>query len=305
MTMIDRFVRFALAALAVGAAVAATPTSAQDKPAPAVIRLWPDGAPGAGGRRSQPEQAADYWGRRVSVPTLAVFSADPRHANGAGIVVVPGGGHGIIVWTTEGLNFARALNRMGIAVYVLKYRLAKEEGSPYSVADAAADTRRAVRWLRANAAAQHVDPDRIGVMGFSAGGELVTMVADDPEPAASRAADPQREVSARPDFQVLVFPGPGGQPATAVEHAPPAFLVAGSLDPCCAEPTIALYQQLRHAGIAAELHMYAGAAHAFTLDESGLLSIIHWPDRLADWLSDSGFMDAQSKRSSGPAGEKR
>jgi acetyl esterase/lipase len=300
--MIHRFVYPCLALLA---AFAAAPTAAQDKSGPEVIRLWPDGAPGVGDRRNQPERAADWWIKNVNDPTLTAFPADPRHANGAGIIVIPGGGHSEIVWTTEGPNVAQALNRMGISAWVLKYRLAREEGSPYSVEDAAADARRAVRWLRANAAAQHVDPDRIGIMGFSAGGELVTMLADDPEPAANRAADPQREVSARPDFQVLVFPGPGGQPATAIDQAPPAFLVAGSLDPCCAEPTVALYQQLRHAGIAAELHMYAGAAHAFNLDESALVGVIHWPDRLADWLSDSGFMDERSKQSAGPAGDKR
>ena len=300
--MLYRFVCLCLALLP---AIAATPATAQDKAAPQVIRLWPDGAPGAGDRRNQPERAAEYWVKNVNDPTLTVFPADPRHANGAAVIVIPGGAHSEIVWTTEGTNVAKALNRLGIAAYVLKYRLAKEQGSPYSVEDAAADTRRAVRWLRANAAAQQVDPDRIGVMGFSAGGELVTMIADDPEPPASRAADPQRAVSARPDFQVLVFPGPGGQPATAIKDAPPAFLVAGSLDPCCAAPTVALYEQLRKAGIAAELHMYAGVAHAFNLDETELFGVLQWPDRLADWMADSGLMDERSKQSAGPAGEKR
>jgi acetyl esterase/lipase len=303
--MIHRLIGLGLAVLLALGAGTAVPADAQEKSAPQVVRLWPDGAPGVGDRRNQPEQAAEYWVKNVNDPTLTAFPADPRHANGAGMIVVPGGGHELIVWTTEGINVAKAFNRMGISAYVLKYRLAREKGSPYSVEDAAADTRRAIRWLRANAASQHVDPDRIGVMGFSAGGELVTMVADDPEPAASRAADPQRAVSARPDFQVLVFPGPGGQPATAIKDALPAFLVAGSLDPCCAAPTVALYEQLRKAGIAAELHMYAGASHAFNLDESELIGVLHWPDRLADWMSDNGFMDAQSKRSTGPAGEKR
>jgi len=286
--MVGRFLCLSLATLVAFAAPA--PALAQDKATP-VIRLWPDGAPGAGARRNQPERAAEYWIKNVNDPSLTAFPADPRHANGAAIIVIPGGGHSEIVWTTEGPNIARALNRMGISAYVLKYRLAKEEGSPYSVEDAAADARRAIRWLRANAASQHVDSDRIGVLGLSAGGELVTMVADDPEPAASRAADPQRDVSARPDFQVLVFPGPGGQPATGIENAPPAFLVAGSLDPCCAAPTVALYEQLRKAGIAAELHMYAGAAHAFNLDETELFGVLHWPDRLADWMADSSLLD--------------
>ena len=299
--MIQRLVGLGLAALlTIGA-----PAAAQQQPAPQVVRLWPGGAPGAGDRRLEPERAAEYWVKNVNDPSLTLFPADPRHANGAAVIVVPGGAHSEIVWTTEGRNVAHALNRMGIAAYVLKYRLAREPGSPDRIEDAAADTRRAIRWLRANAAAQHVDPARIGVMGFSAGGELVTLVADDPEPAADRAADPQRDVSARPDFQVLVFPGPYGQPATAIADAPPAFLVAGSVDPCCAAPTVALYEQLRQGGIAAELHMYAGAGHAFNLDESSLIAVLHWPDRLADWMADSGLLDGQSRRGTGPAGEKR
>ena len=300
------FARLVGLCLAASFALGLAPALAQDAPRePQVVRLWPDGAPGAGARRSEPERAAEYWVRNVHEPSLTAFPADPRHANGAAMIVVPGGGHELIVWTTEGTQVARALNRMGISVYVLKYRLAREQGSPYAIEDAAADTRRAVRWLRANADAEGVDPARIGLMGFSAGGELVTLVADNPEPAAARAADPQREVSARPDFQVLVFPGPLGQPATAIADAPPAFLVAGSLDPCCAAPTVALYEQLRTGGIAAELHMYAGAGHAFNLDESDLISVLHWPDRLADWMADSGLMDDRSSQSRGPAGEKR
>jgi len=301
--MVDRFLGLWLAA---ALSVGAVPVVAQDAPStPQVVALWPDGAPGAERRRGEAEVAAEYWVRNVHEPSLTAFPADPRHANGAAVIVIPGGAHEFLVWTTEGTVIARALNRMGISAYVLKYRLARAEGSSYSIEDAAADTRRAVRWLRSNAAAQGVDPERIGVMGFSAGGELVTLVADNPEPAASRAADPQRDVSARPDFQVLVFPGPLGQPASAIADAPPAFLVAGSLDPCCAEPTVALYEQLRKGGIAAELHMYAGAGHAFNLDESDLVAVLHWPDRLADWMADSGLMDDRSRQGTGDAGDKR
>ncbi|HEY7805642.1 MAG TPA: hypothetical protein VIC34_00450 [Croceibacterium sp.] len=122
--MLYRFACLCLAALAV-----AIPAAAQDRPAPQVIRLWPNGAPGAGARRNQPEQAAEYWVKNVNDPTLTAFPADPRHANGAAVIVIPGGAHKEIVWTTEGPNVAHALNRMGIAAYVLKYRLANEEGS--------------------------------------------------------------------------------------------------------------------------------------------------------------------------------
>jgi acetyl esterase/lipase len=294
---------FAMLVVAASAAfLGAAPAAAQYiEPHPVTITLWPNGAPGSERHRGEKEIAQDYWVRNIHDPTLTAYFPDPRHANGAAIVVIPGGGHSIVVWTSEGTKVGPALNRYGIAVFVLKYRLAREQGSTYTIeGNAADDARRAVRWVRAHAAQYHLDPHRIGAMGFSAGGELVTLIADNPEPPSHRAPDPLDRVSARPDFQILVFPGPLGVPAKAIADAPPAFLTAGSLDPCCATPTIRLYEQLRAAGIPAELHMYAGAGHAFNLDESDRLSIIHWPDRLADWLADNGWLDGGSVHA--PAG---
>jgi acetyl esterase/lipase len=133
-------------------------------------------------------------------------------------------------------------------------------------------------------------------MGFSAGGELVSLVADNRAPTQPPAKDAVDGLSDRPDFQVLVFPGPLGVPADDISHAPPAFIVAGSLDECCAKPAVTLYEQLRAAGRTAELHMFAGAGHAFNLDESNRISIIHWPDRLADWLADEGWLDGPKSK---------
>lgn len=284
-----------------GAATAQT--SLIDAPAPVTQPLWPNGAPGSETRRGEAERAQDYWVSNVHDPSITVFQPSARHRNGAAIVIFPGGGHRLLVWTNEGVNFGRALNRYGITVFVVKYRLANEEGSTYDVErHAGADARRAIRWVRAHAAEYGVDPRRVGAMGFSAGGELVTMIADNPEPPASGAPrDAVDRLSARPDFQILVFPGPRGIPAKAAADAPPAFLTAGSLDECCAAPTVTLYEQLRKAGISAELHMFAGAGHAFNLDESDRLSIIHWPDRLADWLADGGWLDGSAARESRPA----
>ncbi|PTW48053.1 alpha/beta hydrolase family protein [Sphingomonas faeni] len=287
---------FAAIALLTSATFATTSLAGQD-PAPeqppryTAINLWPNGAPGSAARRGEAEIGRDYWVRNIHDPSLLAFPADVTNRNGAAIVIMPGGGHKLLVWTNEGTKVATALNRMGVTAFVLKYRLANEPGSKYSVeGDAADDARRAMRWVRAHAADYGIDPSRVGAMGFSAGGELVSLIADNPEPARRRPADPIDRQSARPDFQVLVFPGPRGIPANAIANAPPAFLIAGSRDPCCAAPTVTLYEQLRKSGVSAELHMYADSGHAFNLDESNRISILHWPDRLQDWLADGGWL---------------
>jgi acetyl esterase/lipase len=288
-------------ALALLLCTAAAPA---ERPAPGsiTIPLWPKGAPGAEAHHGEPEQVIDTYVHHVEDPSLTVFQADPRHANGVGIVVVPGGGHRMLVWVNEGVMPARTLNRAGITTFVLKYRLARETGSPYSIErDAAADARRAVRWVRAHAADYGVDPNRIGLMGFSAGGELVSLAADNPEPPRLGHDDAIDKVSARPDFQVLIYPGPLGIPAATPAGAPPAFLAAGTLDQCCAMPTMTLYQQLRAAHVSAELHLFADTDHGFNVAmHSERISIQHWPDRLIDWLSDGGWLTGGRDRAAKP-----
>ena len=280
----------AAVAMAMAAALVGANARAQT-PAPPSFQLWPNGAPGSERRHGEKEVVVDTYVSNIHDPSLTVSQADPRHANGAAVVIVPGGGHRMLVWVNEGMLAAKILNRSGVTAFVLKYRLARDTGSQYSIdGDAAADLRRALRWVRAHAAEYGVDPHRVGAMGFSAGGELVSLVADNPAPPAP-ARDTIDAFSARPDFQVLVYPGPLGVPAKAVEQAPPAFLVAGSVDKCCAPPAIALYQQLVDKGVAAELHLYADTDHAFNMGQrSERISLQHWPDRLADWLSDGGWL---------------
>lgn len=287
---------FALALACVVPARAAEPA----KPAPPVFRLWPDGAPGSEQHRNEPERLVDgAYPTNVHDPSLTVMRADPRHANGAAVVIVPGGGHYLIVMENEGLLPGRMLNRIGVTAFVLKYRLAHGPDTAGYRADreGAADLRRAVRWVRAHAAEYGVDPQRVGVMGFSAGGELLSLVADNPEPPQRGTADAVDRLSARPDFQVLVYPGDAGTPAQAVDKAPPAFLVAGSRDTCCLAPSLTLYQQLVKAGVSAELHLYADTDHAFNMGQRGeRISLQHWPDRMSDWLSDGGWLVPRNGR---------
>ena len=284
--------RSLLVALAILPAVAAPAQTPPPEPVREVIHIWPNGAPGAEARKDEPERIVNSYVHNVQNPSLTVFPADPRHANHIGMIVIPGGGHQFLVFQNEGVGPAKVLNRYGITAFVLKYRLAREPGSSYTIErDAAADARRAVQWVRAHAAQYRVDPHRIGMMGFSAGGELVTAVSDNPAPPLRADGDSIDRVTGRPDFQVLVYPGPLGIPAKAVKGAPPAFITAGTLDPCCAVPAMTLYKQLRDAGVSAELHLWADIGHGFNIAaHSERLSIQHWPDRLADWLSDEGLL---------------
>jgi acetyl esterase/lipase len=282
-----------IAIIAAGLAIGlAARSGARDLPGSVSVKLWPDGAPGSEKRRGEAEIAGDGYPHNIHDPSLTIFQPDPRHANGAAVVIVPGGGHRMLVFTNEGVMPARMLNRYGVAAFVLKYRLARDQGSTYTIeGDAAADARRAMRWVRAHAVDYGVDPRRIGIMGFSAGGELVTQMADTPEPARSGKMDAIDRQSARPDFQILVYPGPLGIPAKTVEGAPPAFLVAGTLDECCALPALTLYQQLRAAKVPAELHLFADTGHGFNIAmHSERLSVQRWPEMLEAWLSDGGWL---------------
>jgi acetyl esterase/lipase len=132
-----------------------------------------------------------------------------------------------------------------------------------------ADLRRAVRWVRAHAAEYGVDPHRIGVMGFSAGGELVSLVADNPGTGSKGQARCARQDQRAAGFPGADLPRPAGRAGQRREGAPPAFLAAGSRDTCCMPPAIALYQQLVAAGVSAELHLYADTDHAFNVGQRG------------------------------------
>lgn len=272
-----------LVSLALAAAAAA-----QDHPR---VSLWPNGAPGSEARRHEAEVAQDYWVKNVQDPSIAVFLPPPEKATGAAVVVVPGGGHRLLVYRAEGEEPAEFLAGLGIAAFALKYRLAREEGSTYTIeGDARADVYRAIRTVRSRAAEWHVDPARVGVMGFSAGGELAGLVAFASGAGDAQARDPVDRLSGRPDFAIFVYPGPLAVPASFPSNAPPAFLVAASDDPCCAVPTLTLLQQYRDAGVPVEAHVPAKGGHGFNMGQrSQLRSVNTWPQRLADWLLDSGL----------------
>jgi acetyl esterase/lipase len=263
---------------------------------PEVIPLWPNGAPGFEERKSEPEQAKSYWVKNIHNPSVTFFLPPKEKATGAAVIICPGGGHRELVYNAEGVEPAKFLNSIGVAAFALKYRLGREPNTPYSVKDhAKEDGLRAMRLVRSRAKEWNLDPKRIGIMGFSAGGEVVSMVAYSPGEGNPSAPDPVDRVSARPDFQVLIYPGPLGIPETIPKDAPPAFLLVANDDRGAARVIAALFQKFRDAGVPVETHVYARGGHAFNMgNRSKLETLKKWPQRLSDWMADSGILSPPS-----------
>jgi acetyl esterase/lipase len=258
---------------------------------PQVIPLWKNGAPGFENRRDIPEQAKDYWVKNINNPSVTVFMPPKEKANGCAVIVAPGGGFRELVFNAEGKQAAEFLNTLGVTVFALKYRLPNEENSPYSIENVRQDAYRAIRLVRSRASEFNIDPKRIGMLGFSAGGAVVMMVAFDKGDGDQNAMDPIDRVNGRPDFQMMVYPG-GKAPDKISSDAPPAFLICANDDEYgCDKVTMDLLQKFREAKVPVEAILLAKGKHAFNMgDRSSLITVRTWPQRMADWLSDSGFL---------------
>ena len=271
-------------------------TLAFGQPAAEVIHLWPNGAPGFESRKDEPEQAKDWWVKNIHNPSITVFRPDPAKANGCAVIVAPGGGFRELVFNPEGRDAAKYLNPIGVTVFALKYRLPQESGSPYNFDHVRQDARRAVRLVRHRAKEFAIDPNRIGMLGFSAGGGVVLITLFDPDDSNPEAVDPIDRESARLNFQMLVYPG-GHAPRRVPAGTPPAFLVCANDDDYnCDKVTMELVTAYRAAKVPVELHLLARGKHAFNMgDRSEYLAVRHWPDRMTEWLKDSGFLAPASK----------
>jgi len=279
--------------LAICAFILLIPAAAMAQPAPQEIPLWTGGAPGFESRRNEPVEAKDYWVRNIHNPTLTVYLPPKEKATGAAVVICPGGGHRLLVFNAEGDEPARYLASLGVAAFALKYRLGREEGSPYSIEKhAREDGQRAMRLVRSRAKEWNIDPERIGMMGFSAGGEVVSMVAFASGEGDAQAADPIDRLSCRPSFVVMIYPGPLGIPDAIPKDAPPAFLAVANDDECCSPPIMKLLQRYRDAKIPVEAHIFARGGHAFNMGyRSKLITLKGWPQRMMDWMSDNSILN--------------
>lgn len=280
---------------------------AAQPPAPPIIQepqtllLWPNGAPGALGAEER------------DTPAITVYMPPNTTGPMAAVIIAPGGSYTRLSMNNEGRAPANYVNTLGIAAFVLRYRLGPQYHHPIELGDA----QRAIRTVRARASEWHIAPDRIGFMGFSAGGHLASSVSTHFDAGTPEAADPIERVSSRPDFAVLAYPvisfvepwthqGSrtnllGGNPDPALARSlssetqvtaqtPPAFIYHTTADATVpVENAVAYYLALRKAGVPAELHVFKNGAHGSGLGQQDP-ALAEWPRLLANWLRAGGVV---------------
>ena len=268
-----------------------------------VLPLWPNGAPGSEGMSgkkeiiTEPLKAGDSLKvSSIHNPSLILYLPPKEKATGAAMIVAPGGGHRFLSIDTEGTNVAEWLTSIGVAAFVLKYRLAREQDSPYKVDEHPfADAQRAIRIVRERAGEWNVNPAKIGMMGFSAGGEVAVMASTRFDAGHPESTDPIERQSARPDYQILIYPGIRPATINVTKDTPPTFMLCADNDrgPSTAIPT--LYLALKKAGVPAELHIYNSGGHGFGYRPTTTTPVIKatWILRLKEWMSDVGMSTAR------------
>ena len=259
------------------------------------IKLWPKGAPGAEGSvtpetvRLNPD--GEHIISNIQEPSIIPYLPGKAAATGAAVIVAPGGGHSELWMDHEGYAVAEWLSDHGVAALVLKYRLAKQKDSTYTVEDTElGDMQRAIRTVRSRSTEWGVDPARIGVMGFSAGGELAALASTRYDEGTPSLDDPVERASSRPDFQALLYPAiPHDRKLTA--DTPRAFLACGGNDrPDISQGLPELYLALTRLHVSAELHIYAGIGHGFGVRKTNPAPVSGWTSLFLEWMDAQGLL---------------
>jgi acetyl esterase/lipase len=283
----------------------AAPAEASDKPL--VVDVWPGKAPGEVGivpaervdeRQPGPKSPIKRV-NNVSHPTLTVYKPARELDTGAAVVIAPGGGYTILAWDLEGEEEAAWLNSIGVTGIILKYRVPRRSGTPSSQAppQAQMDAQRAISLVRSKAEEWNIDPKRIGMLGFSAGGHLTAWTSTNFDKRIYEGVDAVDTVSCRPDFAVLVYPAylqARGKSELVGEirvtkETPQTFFVHAGDDLVSSLNSIEMYQALRKARVPAELHIYATGGHGFGL-RPGTKPCSTWPQRCAEWMRSQGLL---------------
>jgi acetyl esterase/lipase len=253
------------------------------------IPLWPNDAPGSEGKMGKEKiriaESGDHVVSNIHQPSITSFIPDKSKATGMAVIIAPGGGHRELWIDHEGYNVAEYLKEKGIAAFVLKYRLARDSGSTYTIdKEELADMKRAIRLVKSRAKEWSVDTARVGVMGFSAGGEVAGLSAMRFDTGNAGDADPVEQYNSRPAFQALIYPG-GLARFEVAANAPRLFLLGGYNDRAdIAEGLAQVYLKYKKAGVPAELHIYADAGHGFGLRKNNKGPVAEWLQRFVEWV---------------------
>jgi len=272
------------------------------------IPLWPKSAPGENGdigpeRDTTGSTGALVGGRgvirlgNVSVPTLTVYRPPKEKDTGAAVLVFPGGGYSILALDLEGTEICEWLNSIGVTGILVKYRVPARAGQPRWAAPLQ-DAQRALGMVRKRAGELKLNPKRIGVLGFSAGGHLAAAASTNFDHRTYDAVDEADAVICRPDFSLLIYPAyltvkeDGDKLAPELKvmaETPPTFLVQAEDDGVRVENSLFYYAALRNAKVPAEMHLYAAGGHGYGLRPSANL-VTTWPKRAEEWLRSLGVL---------------
>jgi acetyl esterase/lipase len=283
----------------------ATVLLAADPPAEPI---WPKGAPndtpGAGEERDTTGPTGNLVGGRkvvrlgfVNTPTISVYRPPKEKDTGAAVVVFPGGGYSILAMDLEGVEVCEWLNSIGVTGVLLKYRVPARQGRPRGAAPLE-DAQRAVGIVRSRARELGLRPDRIGVLGFSAGGHLAAYLSTNHDKRTYAAVDERDQASCRPDFTLLIYPAyltvreendKISPELKIAADTPPTFLVQTEDDSVRVENSIFYYAALRKAKVPAEMHLYPGGGHGYGLRRTDKL-VTTWPLRAEEWLRSLGVL---------------
>jgi len=268
---------------------------------PPAIELWPGDVPGEKGDIGEEKVLPQKEGQRqvvrltnVTRPTVTVYRPEKEKDTGAAVLICPGGGYHILAMDLEGTEVAEWLNASGVTGIVMKYRVPRRKDRPKHLAPLQ-DAQRAMSTIRSNAEKWGIDPERIGILGFSAGGHLAASASTNFEKRQYDPIDAVDEVSCRPDFTVLVYPaylleGESLAPEIRVtSQTPPTFFVHAGDDRISPENSVRMYLALKQAGVPAELHVFKGGGHGFGLRPSDD-PCSGWPRLCEGWMKAEGIL---------------
>jgi acetyl esterase/lipase len=292
--------------------LAASSLWAAPEPA-AIIDLWPATMPGEF-KANGPEADTSKPGEglvagkplirlgNVSKPQLHVFPAPKEKANGTAVVICPGGGFHILAWDLEGTEVAEWLNSIGVTAFVLKHRVPTAALQPKWQVPVM-DAQRALSIARSRANEWSVDPRRIGILGFSAGGHVAARCSLGFAERQYPAGDDLDKASCKPDFAVLIYgaysyddkTGQLGADITVPKDAPPLFFVHAFDDPVSPQNSLLLASAAKKAGVSAEVHLYDAGGHGYGLRPQAQLPVTSWPQRCGEWLNRRGLLSPAKK----------